>query len=116
MNNISTMIVAVPVICSGSTLNVTTKASPMTHGVRVFTVGFGTKEGAMIGAEGWSAYVRLGEETLQQSPTSPVAPIFTGVPGRPEEGVPGSPCAPRPGAQGRRDHLPICRGGGRSVA
>jgi Ca-activated chloride channel family protein len=35
------------------------------RGVRVFTVGFGTKEGAMIGAEGWSAYVRLDEETLQ---------------------------------------------------
>jgi Ca-activated chloride channel homolog len=35
------------------------------HGIRVFTVGFGTKEGVMIGAEGWSAYVRLDEETLQ---------------------------------------------------
>ena len=35
------------------------------HGVRVFTVGFGTKEGGTIGAEGWSIYVRLDEETLQ---------------------------------------------------
>ena len=34
------------------------------RGVRVFTVGFGTKEGAAIGFEGWSVYVRLDEETL----------------------------------------------------
>jgi Ca-activated chloride channel family protein len=35
------------------------------HGVKVFTVGFGTAEGGMIGFEGWSAYVRLDEETLK---------------------------------------------------
>src|SRR5204863_1483554 len=35
------------------------------HGVRVFTVGFGTEEGGTIGFEGWSAYVRLDEETLK---------------------------------------------------
>lgn len=35
------------------------------RGVRVFTVGFGTKEGAVVGGEGWSIYVRLDEETLQ---------------------------------------------------
>jgi Ca-activated chloride channel family protein len=35
------------------------------RGVRVFTVGFGTVEGATIGFEGWSAYVRLDEETLK---------------------------------------------------
>ncbi len=35
------------------------------HGVRVFTVGFGTKEGAIIRGDGWSFYVRLDEETLQ---------------------------------------------------
>ena len=35
------------------------------HGVRVFTVGFGTVEGGTIGFEGWSAYVRLDEETLK---------------------------------------------------
>src|SRR4029077_8517433 len=35
------------------------------HGVRVFTVGFGTVEGGSIGFEGWSAYVRLDEETLK---------------------------------------------------
>lgn len=35
------------------------------RGVRVFTVGFGTKEGAAIGGDGWSIYVRLDEETLK---------------------------------------------------
>ena len=35
------------------------------RGVRVFTVGFGTVEGTTIGFEGWSAYVRLDEETLR---------------------------------------------------
>jgi Ca-activated chloride channel family protein len=37
------------------------------HGVRVYTVGFGTQEGGTIdGFEGWSFYVRLDEETLKQ--------------------------------------------------
>jgi Ca-activated chloride channel homolog len=35
------------------------------RGVRVFTVGFGTKEGAVVGGDGWSIFVRLDEETLQ---------------------------------------------------
>ena len=35
------------------------------RGVRVFTVGFGTKEGGTVGGDGWSIYVRLDEETLQ---------------------------------------------------
>lgn len=35
------------------------------RGLRVFTVGFGTAAGAMIGFDGWSAYVRLDEETLK---------------------------------------------------
>ena len=35
------------------------------RGVRVFTVGFGTKEGATVQGDGWSIYVRLDEETLQ---------------------------------------------------
>ncbi len=35
------------------------------HGVRVFTVGFGTKSGETIGFEGWSMRVRLDEETLK---------------------------------------------------
>jgi Ca-activated chloride channel family protein len=35
------------------------------RGVRVFTVGFGTKEGAMVHGDGWSIFVRLDEETLK---------------------------------------------------
>lgn len=35
------------------------------RGVRIFTVGFGTAQGTVIGFEGWSAYVRLDEETLK---------------------------------------------------
>ena len=35
------------------------------HGVRVFTVGFGTAEGGTVGFGNWSAYVRLDEETLK---------------------------------------------------
>jgi len=36
------------------------------RGVRVFTVGVGTKEGEVIGFEGWSMRVRLDEDTLKQ--------------------------------------------------
>lgn len=36
------------------------------RGVKVFTVGFGTPEGVMIGFEGWSMRVRLDEETLKK--------------------------------------------------
>jgi Ca-activated chloride channel homolog len=36
------------------------------RGVRVFTVGFGTSNGEIIGAEGWSMRVRLDEESLKQ--------------------------------------------------
>ena len=35
------------------------------RGVRVFTVGFGTKEGGMVKGDGWSIFVRLDEPTLQ---------------------------------------------------
>ena len=35
------------------------------RGVRVYTVGIGTKEGEIIGFEGWSMRVRLDEETLK---------------------------------------------------
>lgn len=35
------------------------------HGVKVYTVGFGTKEGASIDFGEWSFYVRLDEETLK---------------------------------------------------
>jgi Ca-activated chloride channel family protein len=36
------------------------------HGVRIFSVGFGTPQGATIDFEGWSARVQLDEETLRQ--------------------------------------------------
>jgi Ca-activated chloride channel family protein len=36
------------------------------RGVRVYTVGVGTKEGDVIGFEGWSMRVKLDEETLQK--------------------------------------------------
>jgi Ca-activated chloride channel homolog len=35
------------------------------RGVRIFTVGFGTRAGETIGFEGWSMRVRLDEETLK---------------------------------------------------
>jgi Ca-activated chloride channel homolog len=36
------------------------------RGVKVFTVGFGTKEGETIAFEGWSVHVRLDEDTLKK--------------------------------------------------
>lgn len=36
------------------------------RGVKIFTVGFGTKDGEIIGFEGWSMRVRLDEDTLKQ--------------------------------------------------
>ena len=36
------------------------------RGVRVYTVGFGTTKGEVIGFEGWSFRVRLDEDTLKQ--------------------------------------------------
>jgi Ca-activated chloride channel family protein len=39
------------------------------RGVRVYTVGVGTKEGEIIGFEGWSMRVRLDEDTLKQVAT-----------------------------------------------
>ncbi len=35
------------------------------RGVRIYTVGVGTKDGETIGFEGWSMRVRLDEETLK---------------------------------------------------
>jgi Ca-activated chloride channel family protein len=36
------------------------------RGVKVYTVGIGTKEGDVIGFEGWTMRVRLDEDTLKQ--------------------------------------------------
>jgi Ca-activated chloride channel family protein len=35
------------------------------RGVRVYTVGFGTPEGAMVRGDGWSLFVKLDEDTLK---------------------------------------------------
>ncbi len=35
------------------------------RGVRIYTVGVGTRQGAIVGIEGWSMRVRLDEETLK---------------------------------------------------
>jgi Ca-activated chloride channel homolog len=35
------------------------------RGVRVYTVGFGTKEGSSVSIDGWSIYMRFDEETLR---------------------------------------------------
>lgn len=36
------------------------------RGVKIFTVGFGTKDGEIIGFEGWSMRVRLDENTMKK--------------------------------------------------
>ena len=39
------------------------------HGVRIFTVGIGTPEGAVLTTDGWSARVKLDEDTLKKIAT-----------------------------------------------
>jgi Ca-activated chloride channel family protein len=46
------------------------------RGVKVYTVGVGTKEGDTIGFEGWSMRVRLDEETLKQVASATRAEYF----------------------------------------
>jgi Ca-activated chloride channel family protein len=46
------------------------------HGVRVYTVGFGTVNGEVIGFEGWSMRVRLDEEALKAIATVTHAEYF----------------------------------------
>jgi Ca-activated chloride channel family protein len=46
------------------------------RGVKIYTVGIGTKEGDTIGFEGWSMRVRLDEETLKQVAMSTRAEYF----------------------------------------
>lgn len=36
------------------------------RGVKIFTVGFGTKDGEIIGFDGWSMRVRLDEDTTKR--------------------------------------------------
>jgi len=46
------------------------------RGIKVYTVGIGTKEGDTIGFEGWSMRVRLDEETLKQVASATRAEYF----------------------------------------
>lgn len=46
------------------------------RGVRVYTVGVGTKEGSTIGFEGWTVHVRLDEDTLKTIATMTQAEYF----------------------------------------
>ena len=46
------------------------------RGVRIYTVGVGTKEGETIGFEGWSMRVRLDEDTLKSISTMTRADYF----------------------------------------
>jgi Ca-activated chloride channel family protein len=46
------------------------------RGVRVYTVGVGTKEGGTIAFEGWSVHVKLDEETLKNIATMTQAEYF----------------------------------------
>jgi Ca-activated chloride channel homolog len=46
------------------------------RGVKVYTVGIGTKEGDTIGFEGWSMRVRLDEESLKQVASATRAEYF----------------------------------------
>jgi Ca-activated chloride channel homolog len=46
------------------------------RGVKVYTVGIGTKEGDTIGFEGWSMRVRLDEDTLKQVASATRAEYF----------------------------------------
>ena len=46
------------------------------RGVRIYTVGIGTKEGETIGFEGWSMRVRLDEDTLKAIASATHADYF----------------------------------------
>ena len=46
------------------------------HGVRIFTVGVGTPEGATLSSNGWSMRVRLDEDTLKKIATTTRADYF----------------------------------------
>ena len=50
------------------------------RGVRVYTVGIGTKDGETIGFEGWSMRVRLDEDTLKNVASSPAPTTSTPAP------------------------------------
>ena len=75
------------------------------RGVRVYTVGFGTTSGEIIGFEGWSFRVRLDEETLKTVATDDARRVLLRRHRRrPEEGLPDAQFQAEPGEEGNRDH------------
>ena len=46
------------------------------RGVRVYTVGFGTAEGASVSFDGWSIYMRFDEEALRAIAAATKATYF----------------------------------------
>jgi Ca-activated chloride channel family protein len=46
------------------------------RGIRVYTVGIGTPEGEIVGAEGWSMRVRLDEESLKKIASTTLGEYF----------------------------------------
>src|SRR6185436_10846772 len=46
------------------------------RGVRIFTVGVGTKEGTTLGFDGWSMRVRLNEDVLKKIATTTEGEYF----------------------------------------
>ena len=91
------------------------------RGVRVYTVGIGTKDGETIGFEGWSMRVRLDEDTLKSSrQPDPRRLLLRRHRRRPEEGLPGPVDTAGGREEGDRDQRAVrrarraarrCRGG-----
>ena len=83
------------------------------RGVRVYTVGVGTKEGETIGFEGWSMRVRLDEESLKRIAEMTQGEYFLrGYRGRPEENLPVAQRPHRLREKTDRDRRPVCGAGG----
>ena len=80
------------------------------RGVRVYTVGVGTKGGEIIGAEGWSMRVRLDEDALHGIADLTRGEYFyAGDARRPAEDLPGPQHQALLRAEGDRDHRAVRR-------
>ena len=74
------------------------------RGVRIYTVGIGTKEGETIGFEGWSMRVRLDEDTLKTIANADQRRLLLRRHrAGPEEGLPGPQHAADRREEGNRD-------------
>ena len=87
------------------------------RGVRVFTVGVGTKNGEVIGFEGWSfrAPARRGDAQGDRGP-DPRRVFLRGHRNGSEEGLPGPECTAGIREEANRDHRALLRDGCRPVA